>query len=111
MDAWGDQEALSLLGDEDHAPVAEPAMNDETRARVRQSFAELGVTTAHEQFRMVAELTGQQITSVTEMTQRQALVLLLGLSRRIEAMSTSSGKKSTGNAWADRTEDTWIDKL
>lgn len=111
MDASGGQEALSIFGDEDRAPVAEPAMDEGTRAKVRQSFAELEVTTAREQFRMVAELTGQQITSVTEMTQREALRLLLGLSRRIEATRISSGRKSTGNAWADRTEDTWIDKL
>jgi DNA polymerase-3 subunit epsilon len=104
------RQAPFLFGDENETPAAEPAMSDATRARVRQSFAELGITTAREQFAMVAELTGQKVASVAEMTQKQALSLLLGLSRRIESARTSS-KQGTGNAWVDRDEDTWIDKL
>lgn len=108
----GESHAPSLFEDEDNAPATttraiEPMMSDVTRGQVRQAFAKLGVTTAREQFAVVAELTGQRITSVAELTQRQAQTLLLSLSRRIEA----TGTKSTGNAWADRDEDTWIDKL
>lgn len=102
----------SLFGDEDDAGATtaravEPMMSDATRGLVRQAFARLEVTAAQEQFAVVAELTGQRITSVAELTQRQAQTLLLSLSRRIEAADT----RSTGNAWADRAEDTWIDKL
>lgn len=107
-----DRQTPSLFGDESdgRAPAArtvEPMMSDATRGQVRQAFAKLGVTTAREQFAVVAELTGQRITSVAELTQRQAQTLLLSLSRRVEA----TGTRSTGNAWADRAEDTWIDKL
>ena len=108
----GDSYVPSLFGDEDDTRATttravEPMMSDATRGQVRQAFARLGVTTAREQFAVVAELTGQHITSVAGLTQRQAQTLLLSLSRRVEAATT----RSTGNAWADRAEDTWIDKL
>lgn len=87
--------------------AVEPMMRETTRAQVRQAFERLGVATAREQFAVVAELTGQEITSVMQLTQKDAQLLLVRLIRRAE----SSGRKSTGNAWADRDEDTWIDKM
>lgn len=82
-------------------------MTDSVRGQLRLAFAKLGVATARDQFDVVAELTGLRISSVLDLTQRQAQTLLISLTRRVE----SAGTRRTGNAWADRDEDTWIDKL
>ncbi|MBO0985002.1 hypothetical protein [Rathayibacter sp. SD072] len=105
-----DNDLPSLFGEEETAspvPPVEPMMTEATRGQVRQAFAKLGITGAREQFEVVAELTGLRISSVRELTQRQAQTLLISLSRRVE----TAGARRTGNAWADRDEDTWIDKL
>lgn len=100
----------SLFGNDEGTSAsiaAEPKMTDAVRAQLRQAFAKLGVTSAREQFGVVEELTGLRIRSVHDLTQRQAQTLLISLTRRVE----SAGARRTGNAWADRDEDTWIDKL
>lgn len=100
----------SLFGDERHAEPAtnsDHEMTEATRDQIRRAFGKLGITSAREQFEVVAELTSLRISSVAELTQRQALTLLLSLTQRVESAST----RLTGNAWADRDEDTWIDKL
>ncbi|WHE37814.1 hypothetical protein [Microbacterium sp. BDGP8] len=108
-----DQQPLSLFQDDDDTSqpattaTVDPMMSEATRGQLREAFANLGIVTAREQFTVVAELTGQRITSVGELTQRHAQTLLLRLSRRVDA----SGARVTGNAWADRTEETWIDKM
>ncbi|MWV51624.1 hypothetical protein GRS96_20375 (plasmid) [Rathayibacter sp. VKM Ac-2803] len=104
------EQGPSLFGDEQHVEpdtASDQVMTQATRGQIRQAFAKLGVTTAREQFKVATELTGLQITSVADLTQRQAQTLLISLTRRVE----SAGARRTGNAWADRDEDTWIDKL
>lgn len=97
----GENQPQSTVG------AVDPMMSETTRAQVRRAFERLGVTTAREQFVVVAELTGQRITSAAELTQKHAQLLLVRLTRRAESLGT----RSTGNAWADREEDTWIDKM
>jgi DNA polymerase-3 subunit epsilon len=77
------------------------------RQMIRELFAQLGVTDARSQFEKVAELTGVRIASVTELEVAPASVLI----HRLKGRVASSGRANTGNAWADRDEDTWIDRL
>lgn len=96
---------------DDPAPKnEEPASNQLSpiqRQAIRELFAQLGVTEARAQFDMVAELTGVRIASVVELDTGTANVLLQMLQGRV----ARSGRANTGNAWADRDEDTWIDRL
>jgi DNA polymerase-3 subunit epsilon len=77
------------------------------RQGIRELFAQLGVTEARAQFELVAELTGVRIASVAELGAEPANVLLQMLRSRV----ARCGHDTTGNAWADRDEDTWIDRL
>lgn len=97
----------------DLAPASEPQpqrrspMTDEQRGDIRSLFGALGKATAREQFAMVEELIGTRITSVGDLTSSDAGKLVERLRRRVASKSRST----TGNSWADREEDTWIDRL
>lgn len=77
------------------------------RETIRELFAVLGVTAARTQFAMVEELTGVRISSVSELTVQPANVLI----HRLRALSTQPDPSRTGNAWIDRDEPTWIDRM
>lgn len=88
--------------------VAAPAlMTPVQRETIRELFAKIGVTSAREQFDMVAELTGVQISSVAQLEADKANLLIHMLSGR----ASRAHRVNTGNSWADRDEDTWIDRL
>lgn len=94
------------------APDVGPAerdnlMTDVQRATIRELFAKLGITDARGQFDTVAELTGVRITSVSQLEIGTANTLIQLLTGR----ASRSHHTNTGNAWADRGEDTWIDRL
>lgn len=96
---------------EDSAPTeaqsAPTPMTALQRQTIRELFAQIGVADARAQFDIVAELTGIRITSVGDLEVGPANVLIQMLCGR----ATRSGHANTGNAWADREEDTWIDRL
>lgn len=102
---------LDLFADEpdETLPVAAPAppMTDEQRGTIRGLFAQLGLRTAAEQFALVEELTGVRLTSVTQLRAVQASLLI----ERLRGRVASAQRITTGNSWADREEDTWIDRL
>lgn len=91
---------------QDERPAPSP-LSPTQRQSIRELFAHLGVTEARAQFDMVAELTGVRISSVVDLDAQAANVLLQMLRGRV----ARSGNANTGNAWADREEDTWIDRL
>ena len=82
-------------------------MTASQRSKIRELFGELGVSSAARQFEIVAELTGVRITSVGELDAATAHRLVGALQKRIE----SSGRETKGNAWDDREEETWTDRL
>ena len=88
-------------------PEPEAVMSSSQRAALKKLFDQLGVTGAQAQFAMVEELTGQHIVSVRDLLGRAAQLLIHKLEERVN----SAGRKDTGNAWDDREEPTWIDKL
>lgn len=89
------------------API--PMMRNEQRDEIRSLFASLGLATAREQFELVNVLIGVRLNSVTELAATNASALIHRLRERVD--SGPKSKASTGNSWADREEDTWIDRL
>jgi len=83
------------------------SMTDSQRRLIREAFEVLGLKNAQEQFVAVEELTGVRIRSVRDLRESTARTLLHLLGSRI----ATANKRNTGDAWADRDEDTWIDKL
>jgi hypothetical protein len=93
-----------------------PSSDDETKVDkisesqrhvLRGLFRQLGITTARDQFEVVESTTGQRISSVNELTAANAALLIFLLPERIKSLT----RPNTGNAWDDREEETWIDKL
>ena len=103
-----DELSLFDLGGPPAVSSALPLMiSSEQRSTIREAFKRLGVLDAPAQFEVVFQLTAQRVRSPDELQASHAQQLILGLSERTRALGT----ERTGNAWADRDEDTWIDKL
>ncbi|REJ08751.1 hypothetical protein DY023_00220 [Microbacterium bovistercoris] len=101
---------LSLFDEpaDDQVPtMRELPMYDSQRREIRELFAALGLTTAPEQFAVVEELISVRLRAVTDLNREDARRLLSRLQSRVQ----TSRRASTGDSWADRDEDTWIDKL
>jgi hypothetical protein len=88
-------------------PATPTPMTALQRKTIRELFAQIGVVDARAQFDVVAELTGVRITSVAELEVGPANMLI----QMLRGRAARSGHANTGNAWADREEDTWIDRL
>ncbi|WP_104178389.1 hypothetical protein [Cryobacterium sp. Y50] len=105
----------ALFNFEDDASTTNPnasepppkTMTDSQRRLIRDAFELLGLKDAQEQFAVVEELTGVRIRSVRDLQESTAQIFLHFLGSRVK----NASKKNTGDAWADRDEDTWIDKL
>ena len=103
-------EFLFDFRDDGNPEVGEPlpkSMTDSQRRLIRDAFDLLGLKNAQEQFAVVEELTGVRIHSVRDLQESTAQTLLHFLGNRVKNVN----KQDTGDAWADRDEDTWIDKL
>jgi hypothetical protein len=103
-------DTLPLFPDSPAQPteVLGPRTVTESQRKVlRGFFDQLGLSTAREQFSVVEEITGQRIGKVQELTEQNAMMLIFQLPNRIK----SATQVNTGNAWADREQNTWIDKL
>lgn len=102
-------DALDLFDEpeqEADAPTITP-LTDAQRQELRTMFAELERTTAREQFALVEELIGVRLARVGDLSASSASLLIERLRRRV----TSRSRTSTGSAWDERDEDTWIDRL
>lgn len=101
---------LSIFDEPDDAcvrPTPPPSMYESQRAEIRNLFAELGMVTAREQFMLVEELIGVRLNAVIDLKAHDAQRLIPILRSRTQTTS----RPKTGDSWADRDEDTWIDKL
>ncbi len=88
------------------APTITP-LTDTQRVELRTMFAALEKTTAREQFALVEELIGVRLARVGDLSSPSASLLIERLRKRV----ASHSRTSTGSAWDDREEDTWIDRL
>lgn len=104
-------ELFDLFSNPSHStpePVPAPQpMTDDQRAQIRGLFTALGMAAASEQFDLVHVLVGIRLNSVADLDSKTAATLIPRLSKRVQSMK----RDSTGNSWADREDDTWIDKL
>ncbi|MBG6058054.1 hypothetical protein RCH16_001252 [Cryobacterium sp. MP_M5] len=90
-----------------HAATSLAMITPDQRRLIREAFGRLGISDAREQFEVVYELTSQRVSSPTELQARHAQALISGLVDRIRAL----GIVRSGNAWDDREQETWIDRL
>lgn len=93
-----------LPDEEANAPVM---MSSSQRSTIRSLFETLEVRTAREQFDSIEEVTGTRIKSVGELDAATAQRVIARLQSRVQ----NQGRVQTGNAWDDRAEETWIDRL
>lgn len=105
-------ELFSLFDNTESEPAPAPApgpvmMTPAQRSEIKDLFAQLGITTAVEQFQTIHELTGARISNVGELQGAHAHRAIEGLRKRIAGLGTVR----TGNSWDDRDEPTWIDNL
>lgn len=103
-------DAISLFdfGDQPESRIPEPELiTQEQRTSIRLGFARLAITDASAQFEIVYQLTAQRVRSPGELQARHAQILIERLEDRLRRQSL----QGTGNAWDDREDDTWIDKL
>lgn len=102
-------EPLDLFSTTDDPPrvdVVQP-LSPEQRDEIRVLFAQLGITSAQEQFALVEVLIGLRLQSVAGLDSKNAAALIPRLRKRVDSRS----KSSSGSAWDTREEDTWIDNL
>jgi hypothetical protein len=101
---------LSLFGDEplqepvqpvpSNAPIADWLVND-----IRAALDARGLTTMTERQQAIESAVERPVESLRSLTRAEALQVLTVLS------SVSAAQPSPTSAWADRNEDTWIDRL
>lgn len=74
--------------------------------QLREAFAAAGVDSMDDRRAIIESCTVRPVTSIRELLSRDVGPIL----RRIEERSLPS-KQTSGSAWDNREEDTWIDKL
>ncbi|MEQ4519562.1 hypothetical protein ABLI39_09390 [Pseudarthrobacter sp. B907] len=93
-------------------PVAPPALLTDTPIRdaqvnqLRQAFAAAGIESMDDRRAIIESCIVRPVASVRELLAKDVRPIL----RRIEERSLPP-KETSGSAWDNREEDTWIDKL
>lgn len=101
---------LSLFGDEPTAsePVAmpePPPVSDWQVDLLRKALDARGLASMVERQAAIEPAAGREVPSLRALTQEEALRILKQFGQEAPKRS------STGSAWDDRDEDTWIDRL
>ncbi len=101
---------LSLFGDEPTTPepVAQPSapsISDWQVDLLRKALDARGLTSMAERQAAIEAATGRGVPSLRALTQEEALRILNQFGQEPPKRSSS------GSAWDDREEDTWIDRL
>ncbi|HEY1132968.1 MAG TPA: hypothetical protein VGE77_00190 [Nocardioides sp.] len=101
---------LSLFGDDDPAPAAEPApraaapVADWQVDLLRTALDKRGLTSLAERQQTVELHAGRSLGSLRELTSEEAFTVLT-------ALGGTADRSSAGSLWDDREDDTWIDRL
>ncbi|WP_262103912.1 hypothetical protein [Arthrobacter sp. Marseille-P9274] len=85
---------------------AERPISREQISAVRSAFERAGVTSQEKRQQIVISCTIRHVDSLRDLYARDVRPIL----RRLDAYSQRAGD-TTGSAWDNREEDTWIDKL
>ncbi|MFF1254923.1 hypothetical protein ACFVYC_20845 [Pseudarthrobacter sp. NPDC058329] len=93
-------------------PTVEPAaaalqelpIRPEQVQQIREAFDKAGVTEQDERKALINSVIVRDIASLRELHAAEVRRVVMAIEQRTKP-------KSTGSAWDDREEDTWIDKL
>ena len=83
-----------------------PLISEDQVAAIREAFERAGVTSMKERQELVQSCVIRPVASIREVYAHESRRIL----KRIEDRR-SGGPPSTGSAWDNRDEPTWIDKL
>lgn len=84
----------------------EPLINEDQVAAIRAAFERAGITSMKERQELVQSCVIRQVASIREVYAHEARRIL----KRIEDRKPQRAA-SSGSAWDNRDEPTWIDKL
>lgn len=86
--------------------VEEIPIREEQVRQLRDAFAAAGINSMDERRAIIESCTVRAVTTIRDLLAKDVRFVL----RRIEERSLPS-KPTSGSAWDNREEDTWIDKL
>lgn len=86
--------------------TSEPPITESQVQRLRDAFAAAGINSMDERQSLIESCTVHSVTSIRELRARDVRPIL----KRIEAHAKGP-RPTSGSAWDNREEDTWIDKL
>ena len=83
-------------------------IRDEQVQHIREAFQSAGIDEQSERKALIESVASRPVASLRELLAVEAS-LVLGAIRKLA--NAKPAQKSSGSAWDDREEDTWIDKL
>jgi len=99
FDIFREPDAPALL-------LADLPIDDAQVQQLREAFAAAGIVSMDDRREIIESCTVRQVVSIRELLAKDVRLIL----RRIEERSLPP-KQTSGSAWDNREEDTWIDKL
>lgn len=88
------------------AQPVDPKITDEQVQKIRDAFAEASIDGMDERKAIIESVTIRPVATIRELLAKDVRPIL----RRIEQRRNYTGP-STGSAWDNREEDTWIDRM
>lgn len=85
-------------------PLPELPIRPEQVQQIREAFDKAGITEQEDRKDLINSVVIRDVASLRELHAVEVRRVILAIEQRIKP-------KSTGSAWDDREEDTWIDKL
>lgn len=102
-----DELPLFEIRTEDNPASRRQRLTASQRSTIATLFAELGISLARDQFALIKEATGLSISRALDLDESAAQTAIHALRARVQSMHATR----TGDAWTDRTDDTWLDKM
>lgn len=99
FDIFREPDAPALL-------LADLPIDDAQVQQLREAFAAAGIVSMDDRREIIESCTVRPVASIRELLSKDVRPIL----RRVEERSLPS-KPTSGSAWDNRQEDTWIDKL
>lgn len=87
-------------------PTVEPPISESQVQRLREAFASAGIHSMEERQSLIESCIIRSVESIRQLRARDVRPIL----KRIEERAKGP-RQTTGSAWDDREEETWIDKL
>lgn len=88
-------------------PIEHPILAEQIQ-HIREAFEVAGIASQDKRKKLIESVVNRQVASLRELRRKEGSLILRALRTSAEAKPKP---KSTGSAWDDREEETWIDKL